>query len=458
MAIDLPPEGVAACVAQVGIGFCFAPVFHPSMRHTGVPRRELGIPTAMNVLGPLTNPAQPPAGLVGCADARLAPVIAEVFAGRGASVLVVRGDDGLDELTTTGTSTVWVVGGGEVRVETLDPAALGIPTATRDGPARRARARSTRPRSGPCWPGSRARSATPCCSTRRARSSPPTASGAAAAADALADAFPAAIERAAAAIDSGAARDLLDRWVKLSSSLVSRLRRGRGLSGRGGHHAGLAADNPPLGPFRGQVGRGFVATGPRRPAAGPSLPVSRDRLGELPHAPARLAGFCWSRGTPRGFGRCRRGSWGASVRTRPGWPTSVNISVAGLAGALGAGLRRGCAVRGPGADVDQPDRCRVPVLARHPRGPRPAQALALQGSADARGAAHGAHLRSARTASRAPHRTSHPAGRLDTPRRRPAGWASRGAQSGAGSARAPAGGPGASRGRWRTWRRVSALA
>jgi len=132
VAFDLPPDGVATCVDEAGIGFCFAPVFHPAMRHTGPVRRELGVPTAMNVLGPLTNPAQPPAALVGCADARLAPVLAEVLAGRGASALVVRGDDGLDELTTTATSTVWVVGAGEVRQETLDPAPLGIPRATRD--------------------------------------------------------------------------------------------------------------------------------------------------------------------------------------------------------------------------------------------------------------------------------------------------------------------------------------
>jgi anthranilate phosphoribosyltransferase len=218
VAIDLPPEGVAACVEQVGIGFCFAPVFHPSMRHTGVPRRELGIPTAMNVLGPLTNPAQPPAALVGCADARLAPVIAEVFAGRGASVLVVRGDDGLDELTTTGTSTVWVVGGGRVRAETLDPAALGIATATRAdlrGGPREVNAAAFR--------------------TVLAGDSGPVrdavllnAAGALVAADGvgaevtagpLTEVFPSAIERAAAAIDSGAARDLLARWVKLSASL-----------------------------------------------------------------------------------------------------------------------------------------------------------------------------------------------------------------------------------------------
>src|SRR5690348_4771362 len=132
VAIDLPPDGVAAAVDEVGIGFCFAPVFHPAMRHTGPVRRELGVPTAMNVLGPLTNPAQPPAALVGCADARLAPVIAEVFAGRGCSALVVRGDDGLDELTTTTTTTAWVVGGGEVRRETVDPSAFGVPVATRE--------------------------------------------------------------------------------------------------------------------------------------------------------------------------------------------------------------------------------------------------------------------------------------------------------------------------------------
>src|SRR5204863_849584 len=130
VAIDLPPDGVARCVREVGIGFCFAPVFHPAFRHAGAVRRALGVPTAMNVLGPLTNPAQPAAGLVGCADARLAPVIAAVLASRGMSALVVRGDDGLDELTTSGTSSVWVVdgpGGGPVRRETLDPAALGLP-------------------------------------------------------------------------------------------------------------------------------------------------------------------------------------------------------------------------------------------------------------------------------------------------------------------------------------------
>jgi len=82
VAISLPADGVAATVAEVGIGFCFAPVYHPSYRHAGPPRRELGIPTVFNFLGPLTNPAQPAAGAIGCGNPRMAPVMAEVFAGR----------------------------------------------------------------------------------------------------------------------------------------------------------------------------------------------------------------------------------------------------------------------------------------------------------------------------------------------------------------------------------------
>src|SRR5437764_2042531 len=95
--VDLPPDAVTACVAKAGIGFCFAPVFHPAFRHTAVPRRELGVATVFNFLGPLTNPAQPPAQSVGVADARMAPVMAAVLARRGASALLFHGEDGLDE-------------------------------------------------------------------------------------------------------------------------------------------------------------------------------------------------------------------------------------------------------------------------------------------------------------------------------------------------------------------------
>ncbi len=124
--IDLGPDEVARSVAEMGIGFAFAPQFHPSYRHAGVVRREIGVPTVFNLLGPLTNPASPRAGLIGCAWGDLAEVMAGVFATRGSSVLVVHGDDGLDELTTTTTSTIWRVQAGTVERLTFDPAAFGF--------------------------------------------------------------------------------------------------------------------------------------------------------------------------------------------------------------------------------------------------------------------------------------------------------------------------------------------
>ncbi|MBC7373784.1 MAG: anthranilate phosphoribosyltransferase, partial [Frankiales bacterium] len=114
VAVDLPPAAVGPCLEQAGIAFCFAPVFHPGMRHAAVPRRDLGVATVFNILGPLTNPARPAAQAVGVSDARLAPVMAGVLAARGTDALVFRGDDGLDELTITGPSTVWVVRDGTV--------------------------------------------------------------------------------------------------------------------------------------------------------------------------------------------------------------------------------------------------------------------------------------------------------------------------------------------------------
>ena len=127
--IDLGPDEVARCVAEVGIGFCFAPVFHPSYKYAGPPRREIGVPTVFNILGPLTNPAGPRAGLIGCAFGDLAEVMAGVFAARRASVLVVHGDDGLDELTTTTTSTIWRVQAGTIDTLTFDPLGFGFPRA-----------------------------------------------------------------------------------------------------------------------------------------------------------------------------------------------------------------------------------------------------------------------------------------------------------------------------------------
>jgi anthranilate phosphoribosyltransferase len=132
VAVDLVPAAVQRCVETAGIGFCFAPVFHPAFRHTGPPRRELGVPTVFNFLGPLTNPAQPPAQAVGVADERMAGVMAGVLAARGTAALVFRGTDGLDELSVAVPSRVWVVSDGTVREDSVDPVALGFSAAAPD--------------------------------------------------------------------------------------------------------------------------------------------------------------------------------------------------------------------------------------------------------------------------------------------------------------------------------------
>ncbi|WP_415947335.1 anthranilate phosphoribosyltransferase [Streptomyces sp. KLOTTS4A1] len=124
--LRLGPEATARLAEDVGITFCFAPDFHPAMRHVAGVRKDIGIRTIFNALGPLTNPARPRALAVGVADIRLAPLIAGVLARRGTNALVFRGDDGLDELTVTTTSRVWCVGGGTVREESFDPRTVGI--------------------------------------------------------------------------------------------------------------------------------------------------------------------------------------------------------------------------------------------------------------------------------------------------------------------------------------------
>ncbi|MFL6061446.1 MAG: anthranilate phosphoribosyltransferase [Marmoricola sp.] len=131
--LDLPADAVARVAAEAGITFCFAAAFHPALRHAAVARSELGIGTTFNFLGPIANPAKPAAQAIGCADARMAPVMAGVFARRGVDAWVFRGDDGLDELTTTTTSQVWTVHGGEVVATSLDPARFGIAAGTAEG-------------------------------------------------------------------------------------------------------------------------------------------------------------------------------------------------------------------------------------------------------------------------------------------------------------------------------------
>lgn len=130
--LDLDPASQAQVFEDVGIVFLFASHYHPSLRNAAAPRRELGIRTVFNFLGPLANPARPNAQAIGVADPVMAGVVADVVAGRGQRGLVFHGGDGLDELTTTTQSRVWVVAEGRVVETTLDPADLGIPRATRD--------------------------------------------------------------------------------------------------------------------------------------------------------------------------------------------------------------------------------------------------------------------------------------------------------------------------------------
>jgi anthranilate phosphoribosyltransferase len=131
VATELGPQGVLRCLAEVGMAFCFAPRFHPAMRHAAPVRRELGVPTVFNLLGPLSNPSGLRRQVLGVADAALAPTLAAVLAARGAErAMVVRGHDGLDELTTTTTSTVVEVREGEIRSFEVDPSALGLAPVT----------------------------------------------------------------------------------------------------------------------------------------------------------------------------------------------------------------------------------------------------------------------------------------------------------------------------------------
>jgi anthranilate phosphoribosyltransferase len=215
VAISLGPTAVTQCIAEVGIGFCFAPVFHPSFRHTATPRREMGIPTVFNFLGPLTNPAQPAAGAIGCGNAAMAPIMAQVFADRGSDVLLFRGDDGLDELTTTTTSTAWIVREGGVTTDSIDPATWGLARSAPEdlrggdvsvnvGVARRIFAGEQ----GPVMDAVLLNAAAA------------LAAHAGLTGDLTAD-LTAGLERARAAVDAGAAADLVERWVSVSTRLAA---------------------------------------------------------------------------------------------------------------------------------------------------------------------------------------------------------------------------------------------
>jgi anthranilate phosphoribosyltransferase len=210
--LDVPSDQVADIAAEAGITFCFAPVFHSSLRHSIPVRRQLGIATTFNFLGPLTNPARPAAQALGVADRRMAPIMAGVLAARGVDAVVFRGDDGLDELTTTTTSSVWVVAGdqGSVTEESFDPAVLGIARATAED------LRGADPdHNAKVFTGVLAGEPGPVRDAVLLNA----AAGLAAYAGtegALAERLEAGLAQARESIDSGAARDKLTRWVEVS--------------------------------------------------------------------------------------------------------------------------------------------------------------------------------------------------------------------------------------------------
>jgi anthranilate phosphoribosyltransferase len=119
--INLDGVGVQKTFESLGIGFCFAPVFHPAMRFAAPARKELGTPTVFNILGPLANPAQPKAAAIGVANDRMHLVMAQVLGDRGVDGFVFRGDDGLDEITLATTTSVLSIGGGEITSDRIDP-------------------------------------------------------------------------------------------------------------------------------------------------------------------------------------------------------------------------------------------------------------------------------------------------------------------------------------------------
>ncbi|NDZ79956.1 anthranilate phosphoribosyltransferase [Streptomyces sp. SID10853] len=210
--LQLTPERVVEVAAEAGITYCFAVRFHPALRYVAAARKELGIRTTFNFLGPLTNPAKVGAQATGVSDARMAPIVAGVLAERGSSALVFRGDDGLDELTTTATSRVWTVADGAVREEPFDPRDVGIDLvpveALRGGDSSYNADVARRLLAGEAGP---VRDAVLLNSAAALVALDPGPGS-------LDERIAAGIARAADAIDSGAAARALERWVAASNA------------------------------------------------------------------------------------------------------------------------------------------------------------------------------------------------------------------------------------------------
>ena len=212
--ISLNGKGVETTFQELGIGFCFAPVFHPAMRFAAPARKELGTPTVFNILGPLANPAQPKAAAIGVANDRMHLVMAQVLGDKGVEGFVFRGDDGLDEITLATTTSVLTIRNGEISSDLIDPLDFGIdraPISALTGGDGAENARITRA----IFEGERG-------APRDAVIL--NAAAAIAAYDGkselnLHDRIALGVERATTAIDTGAAQELVVAWAELSQKL-----------------------------------------------------------------------------------------------------------------------------------------------------------------------------------------------------------------------------------------------
>ena len=216
VSITLDGKGVEQCFAELGIGFCFAPVFHPAMRFAGPARKELGVPTVFNILGPLANPAKPQAAAIGVANDRMHLVMAQVLGDRGVDGFVFRGDDGLDEITLATTTSVLTIGNGEISSDLIDPLDFSISrapvSALTGGDAMENAAITTAIFAG-----------------EKGAPRDAVVLNAAAAIAAyegdfdlnLHDRINKGVDKAVIAIDSGTARELLAKWIELTQRLSS---------------------------------------------------------------------------------------------------------------------------------------------------------------------------------------------------------------------------------------------
>jgi len=213
--INLDGKGVETTFAQLGIGFCFAPIFHPAMRFAAAARKELGVPTVFNILGPLANPAQPKAAAIGVANKEMLPVMAQVLADKGVDGFIFRGDDGIDEITLATTTTVLTLRDGKITSEQFDPTDLQI-----------ARAPISDLRGGDSSHNAGITSAI--FDGERGAPRDAVLLNAAAAIAAFDDRlglnaierFELGMSRATEAVDSGAAKKLVKQWALLSNQLV----------------------------------------------------------------------------------------------------------------------------------------------------------------------------------------------------------------------------------------------